>query len=120
MRLYLDDDSVGGLLVRLLRDAGHDTQIPADAGLAGAHDAIHLRHAIIENRVLLSHNFGDFEKLHFLIQEAQGRHRGILIVRRDNDPRRDMTPRGVVHAIAKFLAAGVPIENAFNVLNQWR
>jgi hypothetical protein len=31
-----------------------------------------------------------------------------------------MTPRGVVNAIAKLLAAGAPIENVFNVFNSWR
>jgi hypothetical protein len=55
-----------------------------------------------------------------LILAAQGHHHGILIVRKDNNPRRDMTPRGVVNAVAKLLSAGLPIENELNVLNQWR
>jgi hypothetical protein len=100
--------------------SGHDVQIPADVGLVGADDSIHLRRAFLGNRVLFSHNFRDFENLHHLLREAQGRHRGILIVRKDNDPRRDMSPRGVVNAIAKLLAAGAPIENELNVLNSWR
>lgn len=58
--------------------------------------------------------------LHHLILEAGGRHPGIVVVRRDNDPRRDMTPGGVVHAIARLLLAGVPIENKFTVPNLWR
>jgi hypothetical protein len=88
--------------------------------LRGADDAIHLRHAIHEARILLSHNFRDFENLHNLVLESGGRHPGILIVRKDNNPRRDMTPRGVVHAISKLLAAGATVENEFNVLNLWR
>jgi hypothetical protein len=42
MRLYLDDDSVSGLLIRLLNNAGHDVEIPADGGLSGQDDAMHL------------------------------------------------------------------------------
>ena len=34
MRLYLDDDTAFPLLARLLRQAGHDVELPADAGLA--------------------------------------------------------------------------------------
>jgi hypothetical protein len=45
---------------------------------------------------------------------------GILIVRRDNDRRRDLTPRGIVTAISHLLAANSPIENQFIILNQWR
>jgi hypothetical protein len=35
VRLYLDDDTVDGLLVRLLQRAGHNVELPRDAGLAG-------------------------------------------------------------------------------------
>jgi len=42
MRLYLDDDSAEALLIALLQQAGHDVQIPADAGMIGQHDSIHL------------------------------------------------------------------------------
>jgi hypothetical protein len=43
-----------------------------------------------------------------------------LILRRDNDLRRDLTPRGIVSAIGNLLAANVPVENQFIVLNHWR
>jgi hypothetical protein len=39
MRIYLDDDSVSGLLTQLLRQAGHDVMLTADVGLTGADDA---------------------------------------------------------------------------------
>jgi hypothetical protein len=51
---------------------------------------------------------------------AIGTHPGILSVRRDNDRRRDLTPRGIVQAIANLLAANVPVENEFIILNHWR
>ena len=60
------------------------------------------------------------QDLHLLITEAQGHHFGILIVRRENDPTRDLTPKGIVAAIRKLEAAGVPVDNQYIVLNHWR
>lgn len=53
MMIYLDDDSAAGLLARLLRQDGHDVQLPADVGLSGADDVVHLTHAAKQDRVLL-------------------------------------------------------------------
>ena len=47
-------------------------------------------------------------------------HFGICVVRHDNDPARDLTPKGIVAAIRKLEAAGVPIANEYIVLNHWR
>jgi predicted nuclease of predicted toxin-antitoxin system len=120
MRLYLDDDSASKLLAGLLRKAAHDVQVPADVGMDGEDDAVHLAQALRENRVLLSHNHHDFENLHNLIILAGGHHPGILAVRKDNDPKRDLNAPGIVRAIAKLLAASVPLRDQFTVLNHWR
>ena len=120
MRLYLDDDVSGVRLAQLLRQAGHDVQRPGDVNLGGEDDSRHLAHAVREQRVRLSRNYGDFENLHDLVAAAGGRHPGILIVRKDNDPKRDLTFAGIVRAIAKLVAAGVPIADQFIVLNHWR
>ncbi len=93
---------------------------PTTAGLAGRSDPVQFAYAIREQRVCLTANHKDFEELHQLIREAQGRHRGVLVVRRDNDPTRDLSFKGVVTAIRKLKAAGVPIENEYIILNQWR
>lgn len=58
--------------------------------------------------------------MHLLLAESKGRHLGILVVRRENDPTRDLTAKGIVAAIRKLEASGVPIENESIVLNQWR
>jgi hypothetical protein len=120
MDLYLDDDSVDPLLIRLLRMAGHDVLIPAAIGLSGSPDPVHFQRAIRGGRALLSGNYADIEALHDLVIEAQGRHPGILIVRRDNNPKRDLSPRGIVSALANFLFAGVPVVDHYHVLNHWR
>ena len=72
MKLYLDDDSIDAVLIALLRRAGHDARIPADAGIGGADDPVHLTHAVLQDRVLLSHNYRDFEQLHDLVVAVQG------------------------------------------------
>jgi hypothetical protein len=120
MNLYLDDDSTDGLLLRLLRRAGHDIQVPQDIGMSGESDPVHLTVAARSRRVLLSANHDDFRELHELVYYTGGVHSGILIVRYDNDARRDMTQKGIVLAIANLVAANVPIENEFIILNDWR
>jgi hypothetical protein len=120
MRIYLDDDSAEALLVALLQQAGHDVQIPADVVMTGMQDSQHLRHAARETGVLLSRNHIDFEHLHELILQVQGHYPGILTVRRDNDPTRDLKAAGIVRAIRNLLAAGILIDDTLHILNHWR
>jgi len=120
MKLYLDDDSIHGVLIRFLTRGGHDVRTPTDTGLSGADDPVHLTRAILDRYVLLSRNHDDFRKLHELVITRGGSHPGILMVRQDNDPNRDMTPRAIVTALAKLESANFPLENQFVILNQWR
>jgi hypothetical protein len=120
MKLYLDDDVASALLAKLLRNAGHDIVVPSDVQTPGAPDPLHLTSSIGDLRVFLTKNHDDFRLLHNLIQRAQGRHSGILVVRQDNDPSRDLTPKGIVSAIRKLESAAAPIENQFIILNHWR
>jgi len=96
MRLYLDDDTASALLAKLLRNDGNDLQLPSDAAMSGKPDPVHLTHAIGEDRVCLTKNYEDYLLLHNLIRRAQGHHSGIIVVRQDNDPTRDLTARGIV------------------------
>lgn len=120
MRLYLDDDSAWPILAKLLRKALHEVLMPIDIGMPGAPDAVHLTHAIADDRACITKNHDDFWILHNLIKQARGHHPGIFVVRQDNDPTRDLTPKGIVSAIRKLQAAGVPIEDEFIILNHWR
>src|SRR5262245_47251191 len=105
MRLYLDDDTASPLLAKLLRNAGHDVQMPSDVGMSGSPDAVHLTRAIADVRICVTKNHDDFWILHNLIKQAQGHHPGIFVVRQDNDPTRDLTSKDVVGAIRKLEAA---------------
>lgn len=120
MNLYLDDDIASPLLAQLLRKAGHDVQRPADVGLSGEDDPIHFRHAALNGRVIVTGNHQHFEDLHALVIDLQGHHSGVLTVRKDNDPKRDLNAAGIVRAIRNLLAANVPIADQCIVLNHWR
>ena len=120
MNLYLDDDVASPLLAQLLRKAGHDVQLPNDVGLSGDDDPVHFRHAATNNRAIVTGNHDDFKNLHWLVVDLQGHHPGVLVVRRDNDPTRDLKPAGVVRALRNLLAANAPIADQFIVLNHWR
>jgi hypothetical protein len=120
MNLYLDDDSAKALLAKLLRKGGHQVIVPADVGLSGADDAEHLLHTVQQSLVLLTRNHDDYRVLHLLVHATGGRHPGIFVVRRDNNPSRDMRDHEIVRAIANLEAAGVPIDNELHVLNHWR
>jgi hypothetical protein len=120
MRIYLDDDCASRLLIGQLRGAGHDVQSPADVGLSGQDDSVHLRQAVREQRVLATRNYRDFKNLHDLVIDAQGHHPGILVVRKDNDPKRDLKVSGIVRAIGNLLASAIVIADQYIILNHWR
>src|SRR5690349_3754429 len=120
MNLYIDEDSSQTILLKFLRRAGHDLVMATEAKGIGRSDAVHLNRAIAQGRILLTANHDDFKELHDLIQTAKGRHAGIFVIREDNDPARDLTPRGIVVAIEKFSKSGVEVANEFVILNHWR
>ena len=120
MKLYLDDDTAAPLLAQLLRKAGHDVQIPADVGHAGDDDAVHFRYAATNDRVIVTGNHQHFLDLHLLVVDLKGHHPGVLVIRRDNDPKRDLTPAGIVRALRNLLAANALLANQCIVLNHWR
>lgn len=120
MKLYLDDDLASPVLAGLLRGAGHDVIRPVDVRMAGKDDAVHFAFAVRQQRIILSRNYTDFENLHDLVTAVQGHHPGILILRRDNDPRRNLGHRDIVRAIGKLTAAGMPLADQYVILNHWR
>ena len=120
MKLYIDDNLAARALAAILRKYGHDVELPSDAGLVGETDPVHLTYAIRQGRVALTSNHDDFEELHDLILQARGHHPGIVAIRHDNDPRRDLTNRGICLALRNFEGSGVAIPDTFVVLNHWR
>ena len=120
MRIYLDEDSCSPLLSKLLVRAGHDVLGDIDAGMRGRSDAVQLTRASRDDRVLLSHNHDDYNELHELVLAANGHHPGILMVRSDNDPARDLTLAGIVRAIGRIGLANFHMRDEFQIVNAWR
>lgn len=120
MNLYIDDNTCKALLATLLRKAGHQVTLPADVGMAGVSDAPHFLYAINHLLVVLTQDHNDFEDLHLVVQASHGQHPGILAIRSDNDPSRDMKDRDIVRAIGNLERSGVSVANDLHVLNHWR
>jgi hypothetical protein len=120
MKLYPDDDCVKKVLFAQLRRAGHDVRLPEDVGLAGKDDAVHLRHAVVNDRVFLARNYEHFANLHNLMIDSSGHHHGIFVILQDSNPKHNLSAFDTVRAIAKVLAAGVSVADQYIVLNHWR
>lgn len=120
MKLYLDDDTTDRRLVQQLERAGHTVWTPIQVGLSGVSDARHLIHCCDNELVLITRNYDDFLDLHLVIEAAGGAHPGILMIRMDNDPARDLTPRGVVTAIGRIQSSHFVVAGQFLIVNQWR
>jgi predicted nuclease of predicted toxin-antitoxin system len=120
MNLYIDDDTAKGALVAKLKKEGHQVVVPADVSLSGAADPRHLLFAVENDLVLLTRNHDDFQDLHRLVQATRGVHTGILAIRSDNDPTRDMKDAEIVRAIRNLEQSGVATTNEFHILNHWR
>lgn len=120
MKLYLDDNRADTSLKGMLSKKGHTVTVPQEVGLAGASDACHLEHAIRHDFVVLTADRHDFWELHQLIQTSAGHYPGILVVRFQNDPTRDMKPRHIVAALDKLVSAGLTCADQVIILNQWR
>jgi hypothetical protein len=118
LKLYLDDCAFSHKLRKLLRDAGHDVQAPANVTppLTGADDSVHLAHACREGRAILTMNARDFVALH----AHDSNHPGILAVYQDNDPSKDMSYAEIVQAVSNLLETVEDVSGEFWALNRYR
>jgi predicted nuclease of predicted toxin-antitoxin system len=120
MRFLIDENMSSPLLASRLRAQGHSPVLASDVGLLSVADARVLIWAIVQTLAVLTRDSEDFEDLHDLVMAACGHHPGILVVRFDDDPRHNLTDRGIAVAINKLEASGAPIPDRIHVLNQWR
>jgi hypothetical protein len=120
MEFYLDDCSDDDLLVLFLRQRGHVVHTPRSERTVGAHDADHLSHAAAHDYALITRNPRDFRALHDEWLALGQSHAGILLVYRDNNMAKDMSPSDIAHAIERLLGSGIPIANGIHILNHWR
>jgi predicted nuclease of predicted toxin-antitoxin system len=120
MRLLLDENMSDRRFASRLQAQGHAPVLAVDVGLLSASDPKVLAWAIKQALPILTRDAEDFEDLHDLIMAAGGHHSGVLVVRYDNDPRHNLTDRGIASAIHKLESSGIPIPDRIHVLNQWR
>lgn len=120
MRMLVDENMGSRRLADRLQGAGHDVVLAADAGLRTASDARVLTWAAGEGRSVLTRDHEDFADLHDLVRAVGGRHAGILVVRFDNDPRHNLTERGIATALANLESSGLAVADQIHVLNHWR
>jgi hypothetical protein len=116
LRILVDEDSQARSQLNILRRDGHDVVAICDLDKNGMPDAEVFELAQLLERVLLTHNTEDFHELH---REQPG-HRGIMVVFRDADPRKNMSHAQVATAIRGLETSGVTIAGDFHVLNHWR
>jgi predicted nuclease of predicted toxin-antitoxin system len=120
MRFLLDENMSDRRLAVRLRAQGHDPVLSIDVGLLSVTDARVFIFAIAQALPVLTRDTEDFEDLHDLVMTAGGHHSGILIVRFDNDPRHNLSDRGIATAISNLEASGLSHADRIHVLNQWR
>jgi predicted nuclease of predicted toxin-antitoxin system len=78
IKLYLDED-VSVLVGQIIRARGFDVLTTRDAGNLAASDADQLKFAAQNERVFLTHNRLDFERLAVAYHESGERHSGVVI-----------------------------------------
>ena len=115
LKLLIDEDAQDRVLVKLLKEAGHDVLTANEAGLTSQLDSAILSYASSTNRMLLTLNCRDFEALH----QATPNHPGIFVVYQEANPLKKMSFKAIVRALANLEAANIPLANQFISLNQW-
>jgi predicted nuclease of predicted toxin-antitoxin system len=94
--------------------------LAGDVGLQTMTDPRVLIYSIAQDLPVLTRDAEDFEDLHDIVVAASGHHAGIMIASFDNDPRHNLTDRGIGTAITKLESSGLPTRDRIHVLNQWR
>jgi len=108
VKLLLDENLSPSIAVALCND-GIDAAHVRDRGLNGANDAVVMERAYTEDRILVTANVGDFDKL----AHARKLHAGIVLVE-EGDLLRDEQEKVVRQAIAAIdteFAAGRDMVN---------
>jgi predicted nuclease of predicted toxin-antitoxin system len=120
MRILIDENMSNQRLGTRLQAAGHDVVLASDVGLLTVSDPRVLTWAVGQDRPVLTRDYEDFTDLHGLIMACGGHHPGLLIVRFDDDPRHNLTERGIVTAVKNLESSGISIPSQIHVLNHWR
>jgi predicted nuclease of predicted toxin-antitoxin system len=120
VRVLLDENMSSRRLAARLHSAGHSAVLANDVGLASAALAWVLIWAVARACPVLTRDHEDFAALHNLVAAVGGHHAGIIVVRFDNDPRRNLCERTIATALGNLESSGVVVADGNHVLNHWR
>ena len=120
MRILIDENMSSPRLAAAMLAAGHDVEFSTAGGRKSQSDARVMTDAIGQGRLVLTRDYEDYADLHDLVIASGGRHPGILIIRFDDEPSRNLSHRAICTALANLASAGMPIDSQVHVLNQWR
>lgn len=119
LKLLVDEDSQGKILVDLLRKAGHDVLTVNKAGLRTASDHTVFNYAIVHKRAVLTQNSIDFAEIASILLEQGKHHYGLLLVYKDNNALKDMSAAAIVQAIKNLQKSGLRLKDQTIALNQY-
>lgn len=94
-------------------------QTVKDANLSGSPDTMVFKHAIDQNRIIITYNCDDFIQLHEIQIAANLHHAGILLVHRSGDRNKNMSYFQIVNAIANLESSGVALPDSVHSLVQY-
>ncbi len=113
IKVYLDDNLDNDDLITALRKEGFKVISPRDIGMRHKKDEDHLKCAVFNDAILISYDL-DFQKLaHKII------HKGIIIIRRNNNSKKDMSSKRIVKALKNIETLHLILENKLYYLNQF-
>lgn len=113
IKIYLDDNLDNDYLKNILRNFGFEVISPREIKMRHKKDEEHLKYAIINQALVLTKDKG-FKKLHNKIN-----HRGIIIIRQENNLKKDMKENKIVKALKNIEALKLKLENNLIYLNQF-
>jgi predicted nuclease of predicted toxin-antitoxin system len=119
LKLLVDEDSQGKILVALLRKAGHDVLTVNTAGLRTASDSTIFNYAIAHKRTVLTHNCLDFTEIASTVLQQGKHHHGLLLVYKDNNTHKDMNASTIARAIRNLLKSRLKLKDLTIALNQY-
>lgn len=109
MAAFHIDNDVPVAVAYALSALGHTAYTARDLGLMSAPDPVHVQHAALNNRILVTHNKRDFRLLHqaWTTWFTSRPHGGILVIKQQA-----LLAPEMARAIDAFVAAGRHLANS--------
>ena len=117
LKLLIDEDTQGKVLVNCLKKAGYDVQTVNEAGLRTASDHAVFNYAISHKRIVLTQNSSDFAALAIALLEKRKHHPGLLLIYKDNNVTKDMNAAKIMQALKNLEKSQLDLIDQTIVLN---